>query len=91
MKPTIGQQITCRFPTPAYYSNYGLNKGKHIIFRPGMTGTVASIAPKVCLPKKGIELPDGIDRKPDFAVVDYIDEDGKQQRVGLNFCNVTTL
>lgn len=90
MKPTIGQQVTCRFPTAAYYSNYGLNKGTHIIFQPGMIGTIASIAPKVTLPKQG-KLPDGIDRKPDFAVVDYLDENGNKQRVGLNFCNLLSV
>jgi len=88
MKPTPGQTVTCLFETEAYYSNYGLNKGRHIIFRPGMVGIVASIAPKVHLPKRGIELPPGIDRKDEFAVVDYQDENGETQRVGLNFCNV---
>lgn len=84
----IGQKVTCRFPVNAYYSNYGLNKGKHIIFSPGMIGEVVAITPKVSLPNPG-KLPDGIDRKPDFVVVDYLDESRTKQRVGLNFCNVT--
>jgi len=72
----------------AYYSNYGPNKGRHIIFRPGMVGVVHSITPKVTLPKRGTPLPPGIDRKDEFAVVDYFDENNEPQRVGLNFCNV---
>lgn len=88
MKPNVGQKVTCRFPEPAYYSDYGLNKGRQITFRPGMVGTVVAIVPKVSMPPKG-QLPSGRDRKPEFVVVDYLDEGGEKQRVGLDFCNVT--
>jgi hypothetical protein len=91
VKPTPGQLVTCRFETAAYYSNYGLNKGQHIIFFPGMVGTVVSIAPKVTMPKRGVKLPPDVDWKNEFVVVDYQDENGKTQRVGLNFCNVSPL
>ena len=83
-KPIIGDSVTCKHEVPAYYSNYGGNG--HLIFKPGMIGIVASIAPKVHLVKKGNTDPRW-DRVIDFLVVDYQDETGKIQRVGLNYCN----
>lgn len=88
VKPKVGQHVMCKVAVEAYYSNYGLYKGRHIVFQPGMIGTVMAIAPKVCVPMRGAELPAHLDRKSDFAVVDYVDERGVTQRVGLNFCNV---
>lgn len=85
MKP--GDTVSCRYAVEAYYSNYGLNKGRRILFSPGQRGTVASIAPKVVLPSK-IGRPAWLDGHSDFVVVDFVDEAGKTQRTGLNFCNV---
>jgi len=84
MKPQIGDKVTCKHELPAYYSNYGGNG--HLIFKPGMIGTVAAIAPKVCLVKKGNVNPRW-DRVADFLVVDYQDEIGVTRRVGLDYCN----
>lgn len=84
MKPKIGDKVTCKHELPAYYSNYGGNG--HLIFKPGMVGTVKSIAPKVCLVKKGNTNPCW-DRKDEFLVVDYQDETNVTRRVGLDFCN----
>lgn len=84
----IGQQVTCKHPVEAYYSNYGLNKGVVIEFKPGMSGIVKSVSPKVCLPAKGGKLPPGIDRKLDSVIIDFNDELGHPQRCSLNFCNI---
>ena len=89
MKIATGQRITCKHPTEAYYSNYGITP--ELIFSPGMVAVVKTISPKVCLPSKNMPLPDGIDRKQDFIVADYTDENGDKRRVGLNFCNVVVL
>lgn len=81
-----GNEVTCRYSVPAYYSNSGPNKGKIIEFKPGMIGTVVSIAPKVTIPKNPHD-PRCFDKKPDFLVVDFFDEKNEKQRVALNFCN----
>ena len=86
MKIKPGDSVTCLHTEAAYYSDYGPNKGKIIQFKPGMLGTVASIAPKVTMPAKGNTDP-RYDFKDDFLVVDYMDENNEKQRVGLNFCN----
>lgn len=83
-----GQKVTCLVEQESYYSNYGPNKGTRIVFHPGMIGTVAAITPKVLLPKHGVPLPPGIDRHDEFVVVDFLDENGQEQRAGLNFCNI---
>jgi hypothetical protein len=79
--PQVGDKVTCKLAEPAYYSNYGGNPV--MIFKPGMVGTVATIAPKV----RKVKGP-GCDGKDDFLVVDYhAPETNATQRVGLNFCN----
>ena len=79
--PKPGDRVTCLLPEPAYYSGYGGRP--EMIFRPGMVGTVKSVAPKVCI----VSGP-GRDRRPDFLVVDYeAPETGKVERVGLNYAN----
>lgn len=81
-KPKPGDQVTCLHPVDAYYSDYGGNP--KMVFQPGMTGTVASIAPKVRIVRGGPEH----DGKDEFLVVDYqCPVTNQQQRVGLNFCN----
>ena len=50
MKIATGQRITCKHPTEAYYSNYGITP--ELIFSPGMVAVVKTISPKVCLPSK---------------------------------------
>jgi hypothetical protein len=77
----VGDTVTCKLETPAYYSNYG---GRPmLLFKPGMTGVVASIAPKV----RKVKGP-GLDGKDDFLVVDYLaPETNAIERVGLDFCN----
>ncbi len=85
-KPKVGDSITCLHAVEAYGSNYGPYKGTKIEFTPGMVGLVASIAPKVTMPIPGIDDP-RYDRSPDFLVVDYVDAQGSQHRVGLDYCN----
>ena len=84
-QPKIGDHVTCLYAQEAYYSDYGPNKGIKIEFAPGMTGVVKSIAPKVRYTKARTDP--RIDNKDEFLVVDYVDENGNTQRVGLNFCN----
>lgn len=79
-----GNFVTCLIETEAYYSDYGANKGQKILFKPGMVGTIVNIAPKVTNSK--IDDP-RFDQKPDFLVVDYLDENQIVQRVGLDQCN----
>lgn len=80
MKP--GDQVTCKVPATAHYSDYGGNPER--VFRPGMVGTVAFIAPKVRIVKGP-----GKDGRDSFLVIDFhCPETNKQERVGLNFCNV---
>jgi len=86
----IGRSVTCKHAVEAYYSNYGPDKGTVIEFKPGMVGIVSSVAPKVCLLKKGVVDP-RYDRKADFLVVDYIDPTHGKRRVGLNYCNAVFL
>jgi hypothetical protein len=85
MKP--GEKITCKYAVEAYYSDYGVNKGKKIEFKPGMIGIIAAIAPKVTMP---VSKDPRFDRKTTFLVVDYVDPEHGEQRVGLNFCNAET-
>lgn len=85
-RPMVGDQVTCLVADEAYGSDYGMYKAKKIWFMPGMVGIVASIAPKVTKPHKALKDP-RFDQADDFLVVDYIDHEGKQQRVGLHFCN----
>ena len=80
-KPKIGDVVTCKHPTEAYYSNYGITP--FCEFTPEDTGIVAAIAPKVRMTPKDATH-DGL---PDFACVDF-EKNGRQWRVGLNFCNV---
>lgn len=80
-----GDQVTCIHPVESYDSNYGPNKGIIIEFKPGMIGTVSSIAPKVTkVPKLGDPR---YDNKADFLVVDYLDENQQARRTALHFCN----
>ena len=81
-KPKVGDTVTCRIAVEAYYSHYGTNPC--MIFKPGMLGIVKSIATKVRIVNYGPQN----DGKDEFLVVDYnCPITGKQQRVGLNFCN----
>jgi len=48
-KPKPGDVVTCLHAVEAYGSNYGPNKGNYMMFKPGMMGTVKSIAPKVTM------------------------------------------
>lgn len=80
-----GDKVTCKIPVEAYYSDYGGNP--KMVFQPGMTGTVAAIAPKVRI-VKGPQY----DGKDEFLVVDYhAPETNNQERVSLNFCNASKL
>jgi len=84
MKP--GDQVTCKHPVEAYYSDYGTNP--KMVFQPGMVGTVKSIAPKVRIVRHGPEH----DGKDEFLVVDYhAPETDQTERVGLNFCNAISV
>ena len=38
----IGDVVTVKSSVNGNYSNYGPNKGKEILFSPGMTGTIVS-------------------------------------------------
>lgn len=55
----IGDEVTCKTDTPAYYSKYAGNP--EVLFRPGMTGLVAAI-----------KVPAVTGRKPTFTCVDFI-------------------
>jgi len=84
-QPQVGDKVTCKIATSAYYSNYGGNPV--LTFLPGMVGTVASIAPKV----RKVKGP-GLDGKDDFLVVDYpAPETGKTERVGLDYVNAVVV
>ena len=79
--PKPGDRVTCLHPEPAYYSGYGGRP--EMIFRPGMVGTVKSVAAKVRI-VSGL----GKDGRDTFLVVDYEAPDtGKVERVGLNYAN----
>ena len=96
MKP--GEKVTCKHAVEAYYSDYGVNKGKKIEFKPGMIGIIAAIAPKVTRPMpfgpvyggEPVSKDPRFDRKTTFLVVDYVVPEHGEQRVGLNFCNAET-
>ena len=85
----IGDKVTCKVPVEAYYSNYGGNP--IMVFRPGMVGTIAAIAPKVRNTPK--QLRDKAhDSKADMLVLDYdCPVTGKQQRASLNYCNTVKI
>lgn len=85
-KFNIGDTVTCKFAVEAYGSNYGLNKDNYLIFRPGMTGIVVSIAPKIFL-LKSVPPNSGLDNRPDFLVVEFTDENGVTQRCALHYAN----
>lgn len=87
-KPKPGDTVTCHYAVEAYDSDYGLNKGKRIVFNPGMMGVVKSIAPKVTISKNDDPR---YDMKENFLVVDYFDEDNNKQRVGLHYCNARVI
>ena len=84
-KPKVGDKVTCLIQKSAYYSNYCGNPV--MVFKPGMVGIVAAIAPKVRMVKGP-----GRDGKPNFLVVDYTAaETGKTERVALNYCNAVVV
>lgn len=87
-KPKPGDVVTCLHAVEAYGSNYGPNKGNYMMFKPGMMGTVKSIAPKVTM--SGNDDP-RYDMKENFLVVDYFDEHNNKQRVGLHYCNTKVI
>lgn len=77
-----GDLVTCLHRVPAYGSGRGGRP--EIWFRPGMTGRVAHVAPKVRIAGE----PPIHDRREEFLVVDFFcEETGRMERVGLNFCN----
>lgn len=83
----VGDRVTAKVPVPAYYSGGRLVIPPYrlpiVNFGPGMIGIVKSIAPKV-----RIEKGEGKDGADEFLVVDFHSEaTGKEERVGLNFCN----
>jgi hypothetical protein len=83
--PAPGDTVTCKVPMEAHYSGYAGNP--EMLFKPGMVGTVASIAAKVCIMDG-----EGYDDKEDFVVVDFqCPETKRRERVGLNFCNTVLL
>ena len=83
MRLLPGDMVTCLYGRPAYYSGY--NGNPVVLFKPGMIGTVAGIAPKVFRLRKA-HAP-GDDTRHDFVVVDF-ECDGATHRVGLHFANV---
>lgn len=89
-KIKVGDKVTCLHAVKAYYSDYGVNKGNVIWFKPGMVGTVSQIAPKTFALNPNNRDP-RYDYCHDFVVVDFMDDQGNQQRVGLNFCNLKRL
>ena len=81
----IGDIVTCKISVEAYnYWFYKRQYGKEVLFNPGMQGVVKSVAPKVRIVKDGART----DGKDTFLVVDFESEEGKTERVGLNWCNV---
>jgi hypothetical protein len=84
-KIDVGDSVTCKFEVEAYYSNF--NGSPLVLFKPGMVGVVAYIAPKVRII---VGLPTH-DSRSEFLAVDFTDENCKPARVGLNFCNATKL
>lgn len=80
-----GDMVAPKHAVEAYGSDYGPNKGREILFSPGTYGIVASIAPKVYVPKRTNNP--RWDTKPTFLVVDFIDDNGKPQRAALHHCN----
>lgn len=84
-----GDKVTCKHPESAYYGNYGGNPV--MTFKPGMVGTVASIAPKIRIIGKDRRGP-GRDGKDEFLVVDYHEPaTDKTQRCGLDFINAVAV
>jgi hypothetical protein len=81
----VGDKVSCKVPVEAYYSNYGGNP--IMVFRPGMVGTIASIAPKVRNTPKRLR-DKAHDSKADMLVIDYdCPITGQLQRASLNYCN----
>lgn len=88
VKPQTGWRVTCKYPVPELYSEYGGNP--KMIFEPGMVGVIACISAKV-RKYKPEHRPVWCDNDDYSAVVDYIDSDGVKRRTSLNFCNVVHL
>jgi hypothetical protein len=76
---TVGERVTCKRAEEAYGSNYGMDKGTVILFRPGDVGIV-----------KTVDTPAVIGRRPYFACVDF-SWNGQIRRVGLFPDNIARL
>lgn len=82
--PQIGDVVTCKVPVECYnYWYYKRSRGFELLFEPGMSGVVVSVAAKVRIVRDGART----DVKDTFLVVDFETEHGTE-RVGLNWCNV---
>jgi len=66
----IGDRVTCKVPEDAYYSGYA-GRPK-VSFTPGMVGTVDAV-----------RVPSVWRARVSFTCVDFEDETGRPQRVGL--------
>jgi len=81
-----GEQITCLFAVPAYYSGYAGNPVW--MFEPGTIARVHCVAPKVRI----VDDPPVRDCLDELVVADYEDPvTGQTRRVSLNFCNIRKL
>ena len=78
----IGQQVTCKHAVTCYAPS-------EAVFTPGTVGVIASIAPKVCKPKRGTVDP-RYDRNDYFLVVDW-QNGNRQERTSLNLCNTVAV
>ena len=81
---SIGDMVTCKHETEAYYSGYGGRP--QMKFKPGMLCEIWSFPPKVCIAG---ELPLN-DKAKNFICCRYMDEQtGEIETVSLDFCNTS--
>ncbi len=82
-----GDKVTARHHPVKPYGRRGRLDQADLLFTPGMVGTVACIACKVCIVDDPAQ-PGLYDSCPDMLVVDYhCPVTGTTQRTSLNFCN----